>query len=228
MSTDIGFYLSWLRLTGPEVAPAEVTFEPGLNVFWGASETGKSFIFTCIDFMLGRSTPPKNIDELDGYTTGWLGFIERDGNKQRVLERSLKGGDFRVYAADGKDWHLTNPETLLGEHSPTRTDTISHLLLSTMGMENAILLLTKGKATTRQISFRDIARATMINEERIIAELSPVYPTGQRDSKTSEMATFTYLISSSAPSPTRPRPFSRHRRHEQSIPNLGRSSSFSS
>ena len=102
MSTTAGFYLSWLRLTGPEVKPAEVTFDPGLNVFWGASETGKSFIFTCIDFMLGRSTPPKNIHELDGYTTGWLGFIERASKKQRVLERSLKGGDFRLYAADGK------------------------------------------------------------------------------------------------------------------------------
>ena len=41
MSTTTGFYLSWLRLTGPEVEKAEVTFDQGLNVFWGASETGK-------------------------------------------------------------------------------------------------------------------------------------------------------------------------------------------
>ena len=194
MSADTGFYLSWLRLTGPDVDDAEVTFNPGLNVLWGASETGKSFIFTCIDFMLGRSTPPKNIDELNGYTIGWLGFVERAGKKHRVLERSLKGGDFRLYDADGKDWSLSSPQIILGEHSPTRTDTISHLFLSTAGMEKAMLLLAKGRATTRQMSFRDVARATMINEVRIIAELPPVFPTGQRDSKTSEMATFSYLI----------------------------------
>lgn len=194
MSTAAGFYLSWLRLTGPEVKPAEVTFDPKLSVFWGASETGKSFIFTCIDFMLGRSKPPKNITELDGYTTGWLGFIERASKEQRVLERSLKGGDFRLYAADGNDWQLSKPEILLAEHDPTRTDTISHMLLSMAGMDQAILLMTKGKATTRQLSFRDIAHATMINEVRIIDEEPPVYPTGQRDSKTPEMATFTYLI----------------------------------
>src|SRR5215470_2087932 len=116
MSTAAGFYLSWLRLTGPQVKPAEVMFEPGLNVFWGASETGKSFIFSCIDFMLGRSTPPKDIEELDGYTTGWLGLVERATKKQRVLERSLKGGDFRHYEADGRDWNLSDPVTLLGEH----------------------------------------------------------------------------------------------------------------
>jgi hypothetical protein len=195
MTTAAGFYLAWLRLTGPKVEPAEVTFEPGLNVFWGASETGKSFIFTCIDFMLGRATPPKNIDELDGYTTGWLGLVERAGQKQRVLERGLKGGDFRLYAVDGKHWRLSSSETLHPEHSPTRTDTISHLLLSISGLETAVLLKAKGKATTRQISFRDVAHLTMIDENRIIAELPPVYPTGQWDLKTSELATFTYLIS---------------------------------
>ena len=144
--------------------------------------------------MLGRGTPPKDIDELKGYTTGWLGFVERAGKQQRVLERNLKGGDFRLHVADGKDWQLSNSEILHGEHSPARTDTISHVLLATAGMEKAILLLTKGKATTRQLSFRDVAHATMINEERIIAELPPVYPTGQREAKTHEMATFTYLI----------------------------------
>ena len=194
MSTAAGFYLSWLRLTGPEVKPAEVTFDPGLNVLWGASETGKSFIFSCIDFMLGKSTPPKKIDELDGYTTGWLGFIERAGNKQRVLERSLKGGDFRLYATEGKDWQLSSPETLLGEHDPTRTDTISYVLLSTAGMEKTTILTSKDKGAIRQLSFRDVAHATMISESRIIDELPPVYPTGQWNSKTSEMATFTYLI----------------------------------
>lgn len=195
MSTDTGIHLEWLRLTGPDVDDAEVTFAPGLNVFWGASETGKSFILTCIDFMLGRSTPPKSIDELEGYTTGWLGFTERAGKKQRVLERRLKGGDFLLYEAHGKDWTVSNPTTLLGEHSPTRTDTISHMLLSTAGMEKAILLLTKGKATTRQISFRDVAHVTMVDETRIISELPPVYPTGQRDSTTPELAMFTYFIS---------------------------------
>lgn len=195
MSTDTGFYLAWLRLTGTGADPAEVKFEPGLNVFWGASETGKSFIFTCIDFMLGRSTPPKTIDELDGYTTGWLGFIERAGKKQRVLERSLKGGDFLLYEADGKDWTLSSPQTIAAKADPDRTDTVSHVLLSTAGMEKAVLLSAKGKATTRQISFRDVTHATMVDENRIINELPPVYPTGQRDSKTPELATFTYLIS---------------------------------
>ena len=53
----------------------------------------------------------------------------------------------------------------------------------------------KEKRQTRCISFRDIAHLTFIDEERIIAGLPPVYPTGQRDSLTAELATFSYLIS---------------------------------
>jgi len=38
MSTAEGFFLSWLRLTGPKVEPAVVTFGPGLNVIWEEME----------------------------------------------------------------------------------------------------------------------------------------------------------------------------------------------
>ncbi|WP_437648386.1 ATP-binding protein [Sorangium sp. So ce362] len=194
MTTRSGFRLSWLRLTGPAVRPAQIDFEPGLNVIWGASETGKSFIFSCIDFMLGREAPPKKIAELDGYTTAWLAFTERSG-KQRVLERGLQGGDFRLFAAQGREWTLSNPQLLHPEHDPTRTDTISHLLLSAAGIEDAIILSGVIKSATRQLSFRDIAHMTLIHEERIIAERTPIYPSGQHVKKTEEMATFTHLIS---------------------------------
>src|SRR4051794_32218463 len=118
MSTTTGFYLAWLRLTGPKLEPAEVDFEPGLNVIWGASNSGKSFIFSCIDFMLGRETPPEEITEAKGYTTGWLAFIERAGMKQWVLERDLKGGDFRLHPAEGKDWTLSAPKTIAAKSAP--------------------------------------------------------------------------------------------------------------
>ena len=195
MSTAAGFSISWLKLTGPGLEPAQIDFEPGLNVIWGASETGKSFIFACIDFMLGRSDPPKQIAELRGYTSAWLALTVREGNKQLVLERGLKGGDFHLYLAEGEDWSISNSETLHAKHSPTRTDTISHLLLLATGVQGAIILEGKTKGKTRQISFRDVAHMTMISEERIIAERTPVYPTGQDTRKTEEMATFTYLIS---------------------------------
>ena len=194
MSSHTGFNLSWLRLTGPDLEPAQIDFRPGLNVVWGASETGKSFIFSCIDFMLGAETPPKNIDELKGYITVHLAITDHAGN-QHVLERGLQGGSFRHFDATGDDWTLSNPQVLFPAHDPARTDTISYLLLSAAGIEKAVILTGIGKGETGQLSFRDVAHMTLIDEERIIAGRSPIYPSGQYGKETREMAIFTHLIS---------------------------------
>ena len=47
--------LRHLSLTGPDKDQASVTFGHGLNVIYGASETGKFFIVEVLDFMLGAS-----------------------------------------------------------------------------------------------------------------------------------------------------------------------------
>ncbi|ENI4023168.1 AAA family ATPase [Pseudomonas aeruginosa] len=48
-----GFHLCFLGFFGPNKEPACVSFGAGLNVIYGASNTGKSFIVEAIDFMLG-------------------------------------------------------------------------------------------------------------------------------------------------------------------------------
>jgi AAA domain len=195
MSTATGFYLAWVRLTGTGLKPAEVTFERGLNVIWGASNTGKSFIFSCVDFMLGRDTPPPEITAAKGYTTGWLGFIERASKKQRVLERDLRGGDLRIHVAEGKEWTRSSSETIAARADPERTDTVSHVLLSTFEMEKMKVMRPATKGGSRDVSFRDIAHFTFIEEERIIAKKTPVYPSMQRDAVTPELSLLSLLIS---------------------------------
>ena len=54
-----GFYLEKLVLTGEDVEPAIVEFEKGLNVIYGPSDTGKTYIFQCIQFLLGKSSLSK-------------------------------------------------------------------------------------------------------------------------------------------------------------------------
>jgi hypothetical protein len=45
------------------------------------------------------------------------------------------------------------------------------------------------------ISFNDLKRFLIVNETAIIADTSPVYPTGQRQDKSLEKATFDFLVS---------------------------------
>lgn len=192
MIQTTGFGLVWLELTGQGKEPARIEFRPGLNVIWGASNTGKTFILTCIDYLLGSTEPPKKIPEMKGYTTGRLGILDRTEHR-RVLERSLQGGDFTVFDADA-DWGTSNPQELRAKHDPNRTDTLSHLLLSILGIAKKKILSNKA-GKTRDISFRDIAARALIHEQRIIDPRTPVYPSGQYTRKTEELSAFSFLIS---------------------------------
>src|SRR5688572_13829302 len=63
-----------LRVTGAGKAPAQVDFGPKLTFITGASNTGKSHIFACIDFALGGSVPEREFSEARGYDRVLLEF----------------------------------------------------------------------------------------------------------------------------------------------------------
>lgn len=176
--------LEVLTLTGPEVSPAKLEFAQGLNVIDGPSDTGKTYIAQCIDFMLGSGTPPKNIPEADGYDTASLS-IKTGHGKTLVFERSLKGGAFRLH-------HDGETTVLREKHAADREDTVSHRLLMLSGLTNK-KVRKNSRGTTRTLSFRDIARLVIVSEEDIIAARSPIL-SGQRGSKTEEKSVFRLLL----------------------------------
>ena len=72
MANPRGIQLRSLRLRGQGRAEARIDFSPGLNVISGVSDTGKSYILKCIDFLFGASKKPKDIDEANGYEQVYL------------------------------------------------------------------------------------------------------------------------------------------------------------
>jgi len=81
----------------PNETPASIQFGPGLNVIYGASETGKSFLVEAIDFMLGGKRLLRDLPERVGYDSVLLG-IETLLGEQHTLIRSADGGSFRLYS----------------------------------------------------------------------------------------------------------------------------------
>jgi len=95
-ATPPGFRLRFLGFFGPQKQPATITFGPGLNVLYGASNAGKSFIVEAIDFMLGGGQPLRDIPERVGYDRVLLGIETLDGQTFTVW-RSMEGGGFKLY-----------------------------------------------------------------------------------------------------------------------------------
>ena len=92
-----GLRLRHLTFHGPVKGFATVSFTAGLNVIFGASNTGKSFIVDTIDFMLGGKGPLRDIPERIGYNQVLLAIETLDGD-QFTIVRSTDGGAFRLFS----------------------------------------------------------------------------------------------------------------------------------
>ncbi len=181
-----GFILRRLSLTGSEKVSAEVTFERGLNVIAGPSDSGKSFIAHCLDYALGGGKKPKDIPQAEGYSCVIIDIEANSDGRVYTLKRSLLGG---------KVLCTTNglPDRWLAvKHTKDKADTVSQFLLDLSGL-GAKKVRTNERGKTRPLSFRDIVRLVIIDEETIIQEVSPAL-SGQHMLKTVESSVFRLLL----------------------------------
>ena len=171
---DNRFYLEKIVVTGIGVKEASLKFTKGVNLIIGSSDTGKSYIYQCIDYLLGSATCPKDIPESNGYTEVYL-QIKTNDNRVFTIYRNLKTPSKASVSETVFEKYKTSQKTVLGEKNDTFDgENLSEFLLKLMGVKD-VLLKINAQNKTRKLSFRDIARLTLIDETRIITEGSPVY-----------------------------------------------------
>lgn len=183
---NTGFALRELTVTGLGRAGATVVFTDGLNVISGPSDTGKSYILQCIDFVLGAGQPPRAIDAAAGYTAVRLTIEGRADGVLRTLTRSLAGGASTLVTPRGESHELR------AKHKDGDVGTTSGYLLDLSGL-TGLKVRTDQSGTTRGLSFRDIASLIVIGERAVITEESPVRGRRQ-DTETVEHRVFRLLL----------------------------------
>jgi hypothetical protein len=169
-----GIRLRHLVFHGPGKDPASVTFGPGLNVIYGASDTGKSFVVEAIDFMLGGKPPLRDIRERIGYDRVLLGLETIEG-ELFTLQRSAEGGSFRLYAGlhGQPPGETVQARELADQHSDKSRDNLSSFLLQQCGLAGRRVRRNK-QGATNSLSFRNLARLIIVGEKDIIESLSPL------------------------------------------------------
>ena len=170
---------------------SELDFVNGLNLVYGASNTGKSFATKAIDYMLGGSRLLPDISERRPYERAWLGLSTPDGDV--MLSRALAGGNFAVRPG------LTIPQdgaedvrVLGAKHDHTDEANLSQFLLGQVGLRGKrVAVDTNGKK--RSLSFRDISRFCIVDETTIQSEGSPIQ-TNSPLTQTAERSAFKLLL----------------------------------
>lgn len=189
--TYSGFQIRHLSFHGPDKNPAIASFKSGLNVVYGASDTGKSYIVEAIDFMLGGKGPLPDIPQARGYDRAMLAIVFDDGSETTLL-RSIAGGQFQAF----EGLHTSVPKadgSPLGEtHSERDESNLSAFLLSRIGLAGK-RIRKNAKDESQALSFRNLARLAIVNEEEIIQKRSPLSD-GNYTANTANTSVFTMLL----------------------------------
>jgi len=170
----IGFWISQVKASGDSKPAAEINLKKGANVITGPSDTGKSYLFSVINYVLGRTSEPDN-DIPEGY--GYKKFtitIETYKNEVRyLLERYLGENQITIFKVIGNDLELVNVyKTRLPLNNPLN---ISNFLLDLCELDTSVLLKNRLEGRKQLLSFKNINQFTSIAEERIITKSSPFY-----------------------------------------------------
>lgn len=112
----MGIILTSLSVHGPDREVAEVLFHPGRQLIRGPSETGKSYIYDCLWYMLGGNDLPESFPLTRGYQEFRLRF--KTAEDEYEVRRGLAGGGAAVYTrvlGDDKDQSYEPLDRELGE-----------------------------------------------------------------------------------------------------------------
>lgn len=192
MSDFARLQIRHLSFLGPNRPPASVRFEPGFNVVYGASDTGKSFILDSIDFMLGGKGPLRDFPEREGYDRVLLGMQSTFG-ESFTLQRSAAGGGFlMVGGLHEADFPHEGTTQLREQHDERKDDNLSRFLLKIVGLSDKRIRRNKLNETN-SLSFRNLARLAIVDEEEIIQKRSPLSD-GNLVADTPNTATFKLLL----------------------------------
>jgi len=187
-----GIRLRHLVFTGTSVEPAELGFDEGLNIIYGASNTGKSFASKAILFMLGVSKSLPKIEEIAAYDSVWLGLTLPD-NRDVTLYRATQGGHFKLYKGLLKKLGVKEGLVLRQQHDSKRTDTVSHLLLNSIGVAGKTVVR-DGNCKKDTLSIYLLSPYVVVSEQDIIAKKSPVFTSGSPSQRTFEQNLFKFLL----------------------------------
>jgi hypothetical protein len=177
------FYIKKLIVTGDKKEPSIVEFAGGFNIVCGSSDTGKSYIIECIDYIFGGSAIP--IDGNTDYDT--VKMIVETGLGTVTAERVFDTNKLKVFSTD--------PRVESGDYG-TRSGKLNaniYLWLKLIGIEERHTVIYKKTFDKKAFTWRFFLHMFLIKEDRVIQRPSILLPR-QNTAVTGALSSLLYLI----------------------------------
>lgn len=160
------FYIQKIIASGKGKKDAVITFTKGLNIIHGPSDTGKSCILKCINFMFDKSTIPFDT-KITGYSK--VEMIVATENGSIKLQRSL--GRNQIFVTS-EDKNIVSGKYNVEYNSNSKTPCINSLWLKLIGINEDIMLVYNKNFEKRRMTWKTFMKLIYLNEDNVCSSKS--------------------------------------------------------
>lgn len=187
-----------LHAGGPSKETASISFGPHLTFITGPSDTGKSHIVECIDYVLGAGDEPRKFKESAGYQ--WMALDLDVSGKPTFIRRRLQSKEVLVFDGSLEDHdEEAGQEMTIKAARVKPADRLSGWLALKSGFDLATPVVRNRQGETQALSFRTVAPFVIVDEKEVIKEGSPAVPV-QVVQQTPAKSIFRLMLTGEAPS----------------------------
>lgn len=188
------YYIKEIKLLSDVDTVSELRLESGLNIVYGPSNTGKSLILDCIDFMFGGES--KRLYKKELKLSNVAITIVRDGKEislSRALYKKNKKGEVKpnnIIVISGDENYTGSFSTGKGSK---KTPPLYKFWLHIMGIEDEVKIIADMDFTPNNLTVRTFIHTFLLNETRMVGENS-ILKNGQGYTKNIPISTISSLI----------------------------------
>ena len=179
----MGFYIKQISVNY-EDSNDVVDFENGLNIIVGPSNTGKSMVLKCIDFLFGSKIKPFDKSVNCKAVSMLLVSDSREIHLSRKIDEDAVTVNSQNDDIESATYYCGNSK---------KNPQLSEVYLKLIGITEGASIYTNKKFKTHLLTWRFILHMFFLNENRIISEDSPLL-TGQFTDITKCLSAIKFLI----------------------------------
>ena len=183
----MSFYIEKIIVTGSGKTDSIIELSNGVNIIYGPSNTGKTYIVKCIDYMFGSEREP--IDISTGYQ--YIKIIVRTQCGTITMSRKIGENKIEVSSNDN---NVPSGKYATKASRTNYDKTINSVWLSLIGINDLHLVISNENYKKQILSWRTFSHMFMLTETKIISEYSAIL-SGRETSNTAVIASLIFLLS---------------------------------
>ena len=183
----MNFYIEKIIVSGAGKTDSIVELSNGINIIYGPSNTGKTYIVKCIDYMFGSDKEP--IDISTGYQ--YVKIIVKTKNGKLTMTRKI--GEKKIQV-DSTDNSISSGKYNTKADRNNYYKTINSIWLSLIGIDEMHLIISNENFKKQILSWRTFSHMFMLTETKIISEFS-AFLSGHDTSNTATISSLIFLLS---------------------------------